>query len=287
MIKTSPDDFSYFYGKSDERGWVRFSGIPKGKVFVQISPQFAARILDSGKWVDSYDWIPLEKEIVLVDRGENTTGRLVDTAGRPVGNAEIQMIRMSSWKYDHGREKETDPKSEELWNLHRHNESFHSTWKTDASGKFSLPGVIPGRPFYFKILLDSKLGVVTGWRNDWKDIRIVVPAKRRVVGTVDAPEIDRYGKILVEFSSAVGKRSKKNGLFDIDYLYLNKKSCSFPTDFRHHFEVFLYEDVYNVDFYGKGRTWTAPEPIKVEQGLDLGRVVGEVYHGPKFWWHDR
>jgi len=281
-IKETQDQ-KEFFGKTDEHGWARFQGIPRGKVLVQVSPQYAARILDSGKWIDTYDYIPLKEGIILVDPGEKATGRLVDTTGKPVGNAEIQMIRLTSSEYDQEIERKEDPHDRELWNRPFHYESFHSTWKTDAAGRFSLPGVVPGQPFYLKILLDSKLAVVTGWRNEWKDIRIVLPAKHRVAGTVDGPDIGQYGNILVEFLPEEEMRKPRNRPDDVDYLYSHPDFYSSPLDSRHHFEVLLYEDVYSIDFYTKGRTWKVPGTFDVNRDLDLGTVVGKVYQGPD--WH--
>jgi hypothetical protein len=272
-----------FFGTTNDHGLVHFEGVPR---VPNSNYSLSGPILRGSAEVDfATDPDRFGAFIsVVVPTAQWATGRVVDTAGKPIAGGQINLWRYSRFSRKEGQ---TEAQLREMAPMiFGHSEmlmsDFESEIKTAADGSFrifcppqtqddSLPEdeVVPDLVSAV-VSLDGYLIASGKWTSPQDPLEIVVPVTHGISGRILDHAGDPLPQAKVTFHSRPAPGAEKSDEQDNPALYFEPKLG--PVDSLGKFSVQVLPGTYWMEVQFPGGRHRLPGPYLVEGPVDLGDI---------------
>ncbi len=220
---------------------------------------------------------------IVVAEPEWADGRVVDTDGKPVANAQITLRRLQRWDTEDGLTEEqlrgSSPSG--LWGSHTYLSQFTSEIWTDAEGSFRAPiphvnrfdqaqGELPNL-ISATALIGEDLGVMGKWSPPDEKVEVIVPATYEVTGQVLFAEGVQLPGTQVAFHERPGPGEANPRREERDYS-IRFDSTPGPCDSQGRFTKRLLPGHYWLEVLVPGGRHRFPGPYTVGAPLDVGSI---------------
>jgi hypothetical protein len=222
-----------FTDKTDASGLVRFPYLARAE---GLRYGFSGSAMRGGPEIEVVGEVAPEggRFRITIPASSWVEGTVIDTDGNPVAGAEINLNRPGQWDTEENATPEDllqQSSGSMLWGSHTSIENFHSTYQSDADGKFRSPLDPPNRfeniPEQFHdlvgvtALIHGDHVVAGNWMRRTNPIVLTVPARYPVSGAVfnSAGEAIPDSAVVFHLRPADGEEPPSREDFDYSQRY--------------------------------------------------------------------